>query len=876
MMRSFRMEIASGTRLGPYEIVSRLGAGGMGEVWKARDTRLDRSVAIKVLPTELAADEQFNARFEREAKAISRLNHPHICTLHDVGRDNGTSYLVMELLEGQSLAERLERGPLPLADVLRIGAEIADALDRAHRSGIVHRDLKPANVMVTRSGAKLLDFGLAKTASIAIGPNDATQEKALTQAGTILGTFQYMAPEQIEGHEADARTDIFALGALLYEAATGKRAFSGKTQASIIASIVAGQPKPVSELQPLIPSALEHIINRCLAKDPEDRWQSARDVAQELRWIAQRPADRAQSRTQVSFAPIALAVLLLGALAAAFYYTKRPAPARAREARVPIPVPANSAVPELMGAPAVAVSSDGRSIAYAVTLNGRTRLFVRRLDAFAPIAIEGTENANGPFFSPDGRSLGFFAEGALHRVDIEGGAVQKICRAPVFRGAAWAPDGMIYFAPSSTTGIFRVPATGGVPRPFTQPDSSVHENSHRWPQLLSDGKHILFTVRTDRIDSFDAARLAVLSLETGKWKTLLEGGTYGRAIADDMLLFARGGNLMTVPFDPASATTSGTPRVALRGILIEGSSGAAHFDANESGVVAYLPTSGFQRSTEFAWIDRKGARSPIATIPKAVHSVQLMPDERRIMMSVVGANNDIWSYDIERGTLTRVTSEPGDDGFGVPCGENQIVFASTHAGGRTMRAAATGGSPATVVFPESSWPGSCSSDGRLLATAVQTASGSVATLVPLDGRGTPRAVAPVNVDSQFPSLSPDGKWIAYAASESGRYEVYVRSLTSDARWQVSIGGGSEPKWAPDGRSIFYKESDGDLFEVAFAPEDAVPINRPRLLFNIPAAVPMGYDVAADGRFLVSRSLASNRDISQINLILNWDAPAEGK
>ena len=490
------MPVAAGSRLGPYEIVAPIGAGGMGEVYKARDTRLDRSVAIKVLPSAFANNAQLKSRFEREAKTISQLTHPHICTLYDVGNEGGIEYLVMELLDGDTLADRVARGPLPMRDVLRYGREIAAALDRAHRAGVVHRDLKPGNVMITKSGAKLLDFGLAKGGSIEISPDGATQQKSLTQEGTILGTFQYMAPEQLEGIEADARTDIFALGAVLYEMATGRRAFDGKTKTSLIAAIVGGEPKPIRDLQPLTPAAFEHVVAKCLAKDSDQRWQSASDVASELEWIGgissveqctsevtRRKGRRRAAMSDFTSLPVGKRRQLL--------LRRRPADP---PMMLSITLPQHGTFDQFGQA---VLSPDGNSFVFLANTVGPTfsaksppSLWIRQLDRAEPRPLPSTQGAAEPFWSPDGKSVGFFADGKLKRIAVAGGPPQIICDAPTAWGASWNRDGVIIFCSRYDGPLFRVDANGGAPRQLTR--LTPGEEAHRWPFFLPDGEHFIF------------------------------------------------------------------------------------------------------------------------------------------------------------------------------------------------------------------------------------------------------------------------------------------------------------------------------------------------------------------------------------------------
>src|SRR5436305_8989690 len=489
------MQVTAGSRLGPYEIVAPIGAGGMGEVYKARDTRLDRSVAVKILPSAFADNAQLKIRFEREAKTISQLTHPHICTLYDVGNESGVEYLVMELLDGDTLADRIARGPLPMRDVLRYGREIAAALDRAHRAGVVHRDLKPGNVMITKSGAKLLDFGLAKGGSIEISPDGATQQKSLTQEGTILGTFQYMAPEQLEGMEADARTDIFALGSVLYEMTTGRRAFDGKTRTSLIAAIVGSEPPPIRSTQPLTPTALEHVIVTCLEKEPDRRWQSAHDVASELSWIAggsavdQAPVRRARRRLA---AMAAIALALIAAAAIAMLVRERTKPVE----RLAFTVTS----PRGLSLYRAAISPDGRSIALVAGTQAESSLWVRRLGEITGTRITAPgafRTIFGPFWSPDSQWIGFSSEGRLMKIRAGGGAVEMITKLPgYYCGAAWNAKGDILYAPRFGAGLYRVPAGGGDAVPVTTLDPKRRETLNGWPRFLPDADHFLFVSHT--------------------------------------------------------------------------------------------------------------------------------------------------------------------------------------------------------------------------------------------------------------------------------------------------------------------------------------------------------------------------------------------
>ncbi|MCM2316438.1 MAG: protein kinase, partial [Thermoanaerobaculia bacterium] len=552
------MTLAAGSRLGPYEIVAPLGAGGMGEVFRGRDTRLGRDVAIKVLPPGFAQNEQFRARFEREAKTISSLNHPNICTLFDVGHEEGTHFLVMELIEGESLADRIQKGPLPLDQVLRYGSQVADALERAHKQGIVHRDLKPGNVMITKTGAKLLDFGLARPASesaVVHGMTEMpTQARPLTQEGTILGTFQYMAPEQLEGQEADARTDIFSLGALLYEMATGKRAFEGSNRTSLIAAIVSSHPAPISAVAPMAPPALDHIVKKCLEKDPDDRWQSAHDVASELRWLSEAGSQagvattvtiRRKTREKLAWGIAALfavvATLVLGWMIAR---TKSTGPKRPFHASVAYPPDVDS-VRIVLGA--IALSPDGTKLATLVNRKGARFISVYEFATGKATVLESTQDGSFPFWSPDSRLIGFFAGGKLRRVDAAGGAAQTLTEAHEGRGGTWNSQGVIVFAPDIRGPLMKVPENGGAATPVTKP--SGDGITHRNPFFLPDGKRFLFIERHSRNEP--SGRLMAGSIDGGPAKQVLENATNVQ-FAEGRLLFARDRTLLAQRFDPDS------------------------------------------------------------------------------------------------------------------------------------------------------------------------------------------------------------------------------------------------------------------------------------------------------------------------------------
>ncbi|MFI5184186.1 MAG: protein kinase, partial [Vicinamibacteria bacterium] len=800
------MPMSAGGRLGPYEIVAPLGAGGMGEVYRARDTRLDRSVAIKVLPSQFSADADRRQRFEREARAVSSLNHPHICTLYDVGEQDGTVFLVMERLEGQTLADRLEKGPLPTDQVLRFGAEIADALDNAHRQGIVHRDLKPGNVMLTKSGTKLLDFGLAKLEpppSIGNGVEGvsalATRAKPLTSDGALLGTFQYMAPEQLQGKPADARTDIFALGSVLYEMATARRAFAAKSQASLIAEILEHEPPPMTTLQPLTPPALERVVKVCLAKDPDDRWQNARDLMRELRWIAEGGPQSgaptivgAPRRGGERLAWVVAGIAILAATALGIGYVRR-APSPLRQLRSTIDLPAGFEV-DGWGA-SLALSPGGRFLALAgAGADGKRQLHLRALDGTTMQDLSGTEGATYPFWSPDAKSIAFFADGKLRRIEVAGGAVQTICEAPAGRGGTWAPDGTIVFAPAPFGSLSRVLASGGA---VSDAETAVgNGESDRLPHFLPDGKRVLF-LRTKPLASlYDG--IYALDLTTRKVQLVAHEQSEGRYVAPGYLAFVRERNLMVQRFDAESLKVSGEAVAVAKQQRFNELRGTAQYSFEEGELLVYQmdpPT----RPKQLAWLGLDGKR--ISTIgdpdPAAIVELSLAPDGKRAVASIDGADGtQLWMIDLAGGVRSRFS-------FGLKVAQSplwspegkRVAFAAlgTDKGAWAIQLKdADGGAPGKEVLASQDYvtPIGWSPSGQELAYNTQSSATKrwETGILPLKGDRKARSFAsPAN--ELGGTFSPDGRWFAYASDESGRYELYVRPYPGPGgKWQVSSAG----------------------------------------------------------------------------------------
>ena len=868
------MTITPGTRLGPYEIVSRIGAGGMGEVWRARDTRLDRSVAIKVLSADFAGHAELRARFDREARTISQLNHPNICTLYDVGHEEGTDYLVMELLEGDTLADRIEKGPLPLPDLLRYGAQIADALARAHRQSITHRDLKPANVMIAKSGAKLLDFGLAKTLS-AVQPlptsSDATQQKPLTQEGMVLGTFQYMAPEQLAGDEADARTDIFALGALLYEMATGARAFTGKTRTSLVANIIAVNPRPISELQPLTPPSLERLIQRCLAKDPDDRWQSAADVSEELRWIAQSSPTslpisirRAPRRRTIA---LTMGALLAGLAIGAFAVWMAREEYRSPVIRFAVPAAADSSI-VFDGVTVVAISPDGMRIVHLGESKGVARLYLRRLSEFTSRAIAGTEGARTFTFSPDGKSLAFTAGQRLKRVSLDGGVpVTLIEQTYGAVGIDWHED-TIYYPYQFSGGIYGISASGGKPRLILKSDPDRQMRAVLWPQIIKGGEAILATAWNNA--SFDEAKIVVHSFETGKTGIVLENATCARYVSTGHILFGRGDSLFAVAFDLKTLRTSGPALPVINGITNGIKNGEYQYATSADGSLVYAPGSRIHNNRHLLWVEAKGEKLVVPT-PRPYAEPALSPDGRTIAVTLETSTFDIWQLDLARDAVTRV-SFGGDDDAAIWTPDGQrIIWRSSRSGAYNLYWAAADGSTGErrlTNSPQNQFPNDVSADGtKLLITEDSPSTRGNIKIVSLAGVPKPELFLQTPFDEGGGQFSPDGKWILYRSDESGRPECYIRPYPGPGgKWQVSTGGAEAGDWTGDGRSIIFQQG-ARFFRVPLETSPRMRPGTPQLILDRPGYTPNGWEFHED-RFLrlKEEKVAS---AAQLSVVLNW-------
>jgi eukaryotic-like serine/threonine-protein kinase len=890
------MALAAGARLGPYEIVSAIGAGGMGEVYKACDTRLDRTVAIKVLMTALASDPQFRERFDREARIISRLDHPHICTLYDVGEHDGTSFLVMPYLEGETLEARLKKGALPLDQTLQHAIQIADALNKAHRAGIAHRDLKPGNIMLTKTGATLLDFGLAKAGGpVSAAPGLSmlpTTPPGLTAQGTILGTFQYMAPEQLEGHEADARTDIFAFGAIVYEMITGKKAFEGKSQASLIAAILEREPPPVSSLQPLVPQTLDRVIRGCLAKDPDERWQTARDLSIPLHWIAEAAPGAVVGETssrKVVRLWRSLSVALLVLAAAGWGVTVR----LWRTAPSSEPVVFSVAPPDgatfatpggvPSGLPWIALSPDSRVLAFvALSADGRQQLWTRPLAAANAHPLADTDGAQAPFWSPDSRSLAFFARGKLKVVDAAGGRTQIVAEAPgLFGSGSWNRDNTIVFAPTPgfNDGLRTVQVgAADAGQLVTHIDRGKGQRGHFSPQFLPDGRHFLFGVGgpTD-------AETWIGSLDGGEPRLLLRAEAVAHYAEPGYLLFKRG-PLFAQRVDGPDLRFVGDP-VRLTEAAVGSNQVVTYLalSTSRAGTLVYgAPPAG---ETQLVWKDRSGRTLGSFDVTGA--SAPSLSRDGAVMVvsrTLPQTGTDLWLYDLKRTTLMRFTFDSAQKRSPIwsPDGK-YVAFSAGFGGAEELHWKSTTGSDAEEVLGKMSGaqPTDWSADGRfILFHTASNAKGQRAGwdlwVVSVADR-QPKPLLRTNFDEIQSALSPDGRWVAYASDESGAFEVYVQAFPDGgSKRVVSNGGGAEPRWRADGRELFYVSANRRLMVVPTTIGPAFDAGKPDTLFEMNVrdlVFPFlrRYEVTPDGQRFVVQELTGRGGPVPLTIVMNWPA-----
>jgi eukaryotic-like serine/threonine-protein kinase len=896
------MPLTSGTKLGPYEIQSPLGAGGMGEVYRARDTRLDRTVAVKVLAAHLSNSPELKQRMEREARAISSLNHPYICQLYDIGSHDGVDFLVMEFLEGETLADRIRKSPIPLQEIYKIGVAVAEALATAHKNGIVHRDLKPGNVMLTPAGAKLMDFGLAKpigmsgggsgsmsappsftAAATLSGPSPLTP---LTTAGSVIGTIQYMSPEQIEGKEADARSDIFAFGAVLYEMTAGKRPFEGKSQISLASSILEKDPDPISTLKPQTPQAFEHVITTCLQKNPDDRYLAAHDIKLELQWIAaQKPAldmDASEksapapsnSRERIFWVVGLIAALALGAVAAILFHQQPPAPSIHTVLNPPDKTHINL-TGDTAGPPVF--SPDGATIAFTASgADGKTSIWVRPANSLEARQISGTDNAIFPFWSFDSRSIAFFAEGKLKTVDPSGGSPQVIATAEFGRGGAWGANGLIVFSPATQGPLYSINATGGTATPITTMDAAQH-TSHRWPFFLPDGKHFLYLAMNHNPSLAGNDTIYYASADGRENKPVLK--SHSSAIyADGYLLFARNEQLLAQAFNPTSGVLSGEPQTLVKDVINDHVTWHVDVSASNDGLLLY--GTGGSADRQLVWIDRATQQLSVITenLSNLSSLANLSPQGDRIALQIQAGATDIWVLDLARGTRTRLTFGPDSNFVPVwsPDGRWIAYFSHRNSKPGMYRKLADGSGAEEELLTDNQpiVPWDWSRDGKYILYISGIAGNQDIWALPLEGDRKPFQVVPTTPKTlrSEPGLSPDGRWLTYISNESGSEQVYVAAFNGGhGKWQVSVYGGTHPSWSRDGKELYYLNLSNTVYGVSVKEvQGALQFGTPQALVNNWSAPDGFFQVSPDGKKILLDRI-SQQVSDSVTVVTNFTA-----
>lgn len=894
------MSVGPGTRLGPYEIQSAIGAGGMGEVYRARDTRLKRDVALKILPESFAADSERLARFQREAEVLASLNHPHIATIHGIEESAGTRALVMELVDGETLAEAIARGPMPVEEALRIAKQIAEGLEAAHEQGIIHRDLKPANIKITPDGqVKVLDFGLAKLADAsAAGAASAlsmsptiTSPALATRVGVLLGTAAYMSPEQARGREADRRSDVWAFGCVLYEMLTAKRAFDGEDVAVVLASVIKGEPDWAA-LPSEVPKPILMLLRGCLEKERRSRVADLGTVSFVLTHRVQF-AERVVERVEVPVAAEPVAVprppiwrramptttLCIGALLAGggVWLLTRPAPPRLVRTEV---TTAGAAALSITGFDRdLVVTPDGSRLIY----RGNSQLFVRALDQLEPDVLSGLGAPRGVFVSPDGQWIGFFdGNQLLKKVAITGGPPVTITRSDGTgpRGATWGADGTIVYATNASTGLHRVSAAGGDPTVLTKPNRERGEVDHLWPEFLPGSRALLFTI-TATTGGLDNAQIAMLDLQTGTYKVVVRGGSHAHYVPSGHLVYGAGGTLRAVAFDFGRLNVVGTPVPVLEQVLMT-AAGAVDVAAANNGTMVYVSgrgTAGAGRS--LVWVDRMGREEPLPTPVRAYQYPRISPDGTRVALDIRDQEQDIWIWDFARQTLTRLTFDSANDQFPVWLPDSRrLIFASARTGATNLFWQAADGTGAVERLTEGTstqYANAVTPDGSRIVFR-EDGQGHDLVLLPLPSPRRPQPLIQTMFGERNAEIAPNGRWLAYESNESGREEIYVRPFpdVSGGRWQVSTGGGRIPLWSRKGQELFYVSPDGILMGMRV--EEA-----PSWRSSTPARVLQGqyyyalpgngrtFDIAPDGRrFLMIKQGGSNEAAPQ-NLVVvqNW-------
>jgi serine/threonine-protein kinase len=884
------MAILPGTRLGPYEILSAIGAGGMGEVYRAHDTKLARDVAIKVLPANFVNDPERLSRFQREARMLAALNHPNIATIYGLEQSGGVTCLVMELVPGETLSDRLKRGPLGIEEALKIAVQIAEALEAAHEKQIIHRDLKPANVKVTPEGkVKVLDFGLAKAyagdATTEDIGNSPTMSAAATMQGVILGTAAYMSPEQARGKVCDKRTDIWAFGCVLYELLTAKQAFHGESTPEILAAVLKEDPDWQALPEPTPPAVLA-LLRRCLQKDVNRRVRDAGDIRIEIEESLAVPATRETGRPVKGIRALGRRPLILGlgsvlfgaAISGIAIWNLKPAPSLLPRqiSRFTITLPPGQQLAGLENGPAVALSPDGTHLAYVARQGGTQQLYLRSMDSLDSKPIPGTEGATEPFFSPDTQWLGFFASGKLKKVSLSGGTALSLGDAPSPNGATWGSQGIIAFAPINVGAIQQVPDAGGNTQPLSRIEKKG-ENTHRWPEFLPGGKALLFAAGLTNTN-WTNAQVSVQS-GAGEPRNLLQGGMTPRYAPSGHLVYAQGGNLMAVPFNPERLEVTGAASPVADGVLQSPVSGAAQYSFSSTGSLVYVPGGIQSAQSTLVWVSRNGTEQPLAAPSRAYQFPRISPDGRRLAVGISGEDSQTWLYDLSRDTLTPFTfgGTVNQNANWTPDGK-RIAFQSNREGPLNLfwqLADGSGGLERLTTGEYTQAANSWSPDGQLLAfVEVNPDTGYDIWVLRLgDRKAQPFIQTPGNESA--PRFSPDGRWLAYISDDSGARETYVQPFPGPGgKWQISTEGGTEPVWNPNGRELFYRSGD-KMMVVDITTQPSFSVGKPKLLFEgpyepTPATFPY-YDVSPDGqRFLMLKPAESAETApTQINVVLNW-------
>jgi serine/threonine protein kinase/Tol biopolymer transport system component len=891
------MTLATGSRLGAYEILAPLGAGGMGEVYRARDTKLGRDVAIKVLPEAFAHDPDRLSRFQREAKMLAALNHSNIATIYGLEQSNGTSYLVMELVSGETLQQRVAReGRLPVEDALVICRQIAEALEAAHEKGIIHRDLKPANVKVTLGGkVKVLDFGLAKAfagdGTSEDPSNSPTLSRAATMQGVILGTAAYMSPEQARGKAVDKRTDIWAFGCVLYELLTGKLAFQGETVTEILAAVLKEEPD-WQALPVVTPQNIRVLLRRSVRKDVNKRCRDVGDMRIEIEDALTAPLGPELTITTVPHRIIrrwamasGLVCLVVAAITGLAVWNLKPPTRTDSQAvtRFTIALPPGEEL-VVASSPAIALSPTGTQLVYVAARGGIRQLYVRSMAGFESRPISGTEGASAPFFSPDGQWVGFFAEGKLKKVPITGGFSQILCEASSPFGGSWGPNDTIFFAPAGLSGLWQVSGKGGTPQPFTKLDRGKGEISHRWPQVLPGGQAVLFAVWTG--PGWDESQIEVQAVGGGERRVLIQGD-YGSYLPTGHLVYSRHGTgtLLAVPFNLARLEVTDSPPIAVAERVLEGANGATQYTLSEHGLLAYVPGSPGQIERSLVWVDRNGKVDVLAAPARPYQVPRLSPDGQRVAVGVQGPKDELWLYNLARGTFTPLASEGSSQVPAWTPDGKRVAYRATRAGFRNLfwRMADGSGTEERLTAGEGvQTPGSWSSDGQALVFTDQSPTvPDIWVFRPGDREQQPFLRNSSN--KRAPMWSPDGHWLVYQSDEAGRDEIYVQPYPGPGgAVAVSTDGGTEPVWSHNGREIFYRSGD-KMMSVSVTTQPSFSASKLRILFvfdhrqTAPFAGTPDYDVSLDDqRFLMLKPSEPAQAATQINVVLNWSEELKQK